>query len=102
MDPIVSKPRIVLPDNGAIVAKTPGGGIAGRTGASEPFTLGSASCTLGEIYDDSGTMKMRAVSPTQNVTVLNMVTAAIAGDEWIQAKKINGQWVVDVEECEGS
>lgn len=86
----------------AIVCKTPSGGIPARNSGSEPHTLGSASCTLGEVYDDSGTIKMRSVSPAASETVYNTVESAVAGNTWIQAKKINGFWCVDVEDCSGS
>lgn len=89
-------PRETQPQS--FVYQTPPGGIPARSGA----VCGKASCALGELYVDGSDIKIRAVSPAVMHDIVNMVEAAIAGDEWIQVKLINGQRVIDVENCGGN
>lgn len=92
--------RMYRPTGGMvnIIAKTPVGGIAARTG-SGPWTPGVATCTLCEQYDDGGTWKIREKSPTEDVVVYNSSPHALAASAPIQAKPIGGKYYVDVAEC---
>ena len=95
-----SIPNIIASGGGTetTLAKTPGGGIAGSTGTG-PWTLGNATCTKCEVYDDSGTIKAREISPAVNITVYNSTDQTIAASVLIQCKKINGRWFVDAASC---
>lgn len=83
-------------ENGAIIAYTPSGGIAARSGT----TAGSASCAVYRV-DDAG--ELVAVNDNQgnaaSVTVYHIGAAAIGGSRYIQAKRASGQWVADMEDC---
>lgn len=86
-------PRITI----GWIFKTPGGGIAARSGT----TPGSASCTpyyidtdgptLTELTDDAGA--------SQTVTVYHIGADTIAGDVYIMAKEVYGVLVADMEDC---
>ena len=81
----------------ALVFETPSGGIPARSGS----TCGAANCTpyyidqnkdLVELTDNSGT--------SQTFEVLHIGATAIAGDTYIQVKKIGMHLVADMEDCE--
>ena len=93
VDPTGRKSRVE-----ALLFLTPGGGIAARTGTG-PWTPGVASCSRCEYYLDSGTLKIRVVSPTESIEVVNTVGVAIGASRLIQAKLINGRWTMDVDDC---
>ncbi len=69
------------------------------SGTSSPWTLGVATCTVCEIYLDASTVKVRTTSETD--LVYNMTKTAVAANTLIQAKMIDGYWVIDTEDCEG-
>lgn len=80
-----------------LVFQTPSGGIPGRSGS----TCGAANCTpyyidenkaLVELSDNSGT--------SQTFEVLHIGATAIAGNTYIQVKKIGMHLVADMEDCE--
>jgi len=85
-----------IPLGSGAIFLTPSGGIAARSGSSSPWTPGSANCTLCELYDDSGTTKIRTTDTV--LTVFNMA-GLIGGNKLVQAKLINGEWFVDVDPC---
>lgn len=80
----------------AIMAVTPAGGIAARTDNTIPLTFPSATC-----FRLDGVTGNYA-SPAEEVTVYNMTNVVIAGQSLIQAKKIDGRWFVDVDNCGGA
>lgn len=94
---VILHQRVMGSKSGGAIFLTPGGGIGARSGSSSPWTPGTATCTLCEYYDDSGTIKIRTTSTT--ATVYNMVPASIGAGKLIQAKLIGGRWTVDVEPC---
>lgn len=72
------------------ILKTPGGGIAARTGVA----CGSATCT--EYYvDGSGDIVVTGGS----YTVFNIFGSAIGPDAYITAKLVRGKWIADAEDC---
>jgi len=74
---------------------TPTGGIPARSGS----TLGQANCT--KVRIDAFVL---TTLTGQTNAVGNMATEDVGEDVYIQAVKINGQWVANWEECppEGS
>lgn len=80
---------------GTGLAKSPSGGIAARSG----ITVGVGTCTLAELYDDSGTIKIREKSPTQSVLIYNTTQVVIGASMWIHWKTDGGYKVVDVDDC---
>jgi hypothetical protein len=90
---IVQQDHVMIPTEGtstARVAKTSAGGISGRIGS----VPGSATVTLQTRNGITG-----AYEDDVAVTALNMVTGSVAGSTFIQVKKIEGEWTVDVEDC---
>jgi hypothetical protein len=83
---------------GTGLAKTPSGGIPARSS----ITAGVATCTIAELYDDSGTIKIREKSPTQSVSIYNTTGVSVTGSAWIHWKTDGGRKVVDVDDCPGS
>lgn len=100
------RPRQLQPQLGTVqpevqthgfIFQTPGGGISALSGS----TAGSAECTpyyinpetgvLTELTDDSGA--------SQTKTVYHIGPDAVAGSIYIQAKRIYGVLVADVEYC---
>jgi len=77
------------------VAKTPSGGIPARSG----ITLGVATCTLGETYDDGGVIKIREATPTTTALIYNSTSIATSGSAWIHWKLENGRRLIDVDDC---
>lgn len=75
------------------VAKTPSGGIPARSGV----TLGVATCTLGETYDDGGVIKIRETATTAQI--YNSTSIATSASAWIHWKIENGRRLVDVDDC---
>lgn len=83
----------------AIICLPPEAGIPAASGD----TPGFATCTLYEFYDDAGTIKTQAVSPTATEVVYNTVETPIGvgGTKIVQAKKNQqGYYMVDVDNCE--
>lgn len=81
--------RSPIPTPRAIIAKTPGGGIAARSGK----TPGSATCDIFYI-DTSGTATL--TDSTYNETVYNLTDTAIPGDAYIHVgQERYGKFVVD-------
>jgi len=80
----------------AVIALTPGGGIAARSGT----TAGSANCTFYRV-NSSGTLTTVKDNAGSDITatVYNIAGSAIAGSAYIQAKYIYGEWIADFEDC---
>lgn len=83
---------------GTGLAKTPSGGIPARSS----ITAGVATCTLAELYDDSGTIKIREKSPTESVEIYNSTSVTISGGAWIHWKTDGSYKVIDVDDCSSS
>lgn len=83
---------------GTGLAKTPSGGIPARSS----ITAGVATCTLAELYDDSGTIKIREKSPTESVSIYNSTSVTISGSAWIHWKTDGSYKVIDVDDCNGT
>lgn len=97
-----SKPRIFISQDDMAIFKTPTGGIPALTGTSTPWTPGVAEgCIKCEYYLDGSTVKIREISG-DDTTVYNMTKTAVEELTLIQAKRINGYWTVDVEDCGGA
>lgn len=73
----------------SILAKTPSGGIPAATG-SGPYTWGSAACTP---VSSDGTVGSGSVS------IVNIVSQAIAANVVVMAAKVGSIYVVDVASC---
>lgn len=82
---------------GTGLAKTPSGGIPARS----TITVGVATCTIAELYDDAGTIKIREKSPTESVSIYNTTGVTISGNAWIHWKTDGSYKVIDVDDCSG-
>lgn len=90
----------------AVVATGPKGGklflttttITAKTGTSSPWTAGTGTGTMCEIYNDSGTKKLRTLTGFSE-TLLHFGDDAIASGRLVQCKVVDGEWVVDVDYC---
>lgn len=82
--------------NNGIIAKTPAGGIAARSGT----TCYSESCEVYRI-NDSDTLVNVLDNDGNNlsVDVYHMGSSAVQGSVYIQAKYVYGKWVADMEDC---
>jgi hypothetical protein len=79
------------------VAKTPSGGIPGRSGD----VCGSADCDLYWIKDDGTlTEAKNADDETIKVEVFNMFSEDVGGSAFIQFKDVHGIAAVDAEDCD--
>ena len=87
------------PGSSAFIYLTGGSGIGAATGSSTPWTPGSATCTKCEVYDDSGTIKIRTTSPAETDTIYNSTNKTIAASVLIQVKRIGGYLFVDTASC---
>jgi hypothetical protein len=76
----------------------PSSGIPAMTGTSSPWTPGVQSCTRLEYYLDGSTVKIRTTSLSEDV--YNPSQTAVTAGNMIQAKKIEGKWTVDTEDCD--
>lgn len=76
-------------DGSSLVAKSPGGGIAARSGT----TVSSATCT---VWQRSGTTLS---ATTQTITVYNLSTTAVGNTVYIVATMTNIGWVAVWEDC---
>ncbi len=78
---------------GALLCRTPGGGIPASSGTGFPYTPGSASCDVcawsGSTLVDAG----------WNLAVYNTSRTPISGNELIQVKFVGGRAVSDFEDC---
>ena len=72
------------------IARTGSGGISARSGS----TAGSASCSLFRMGSDGGLTDTNA-----NITVFNPFALPVAASVYILCKRVDGQWVVDAEDC---
>lgn len=81
--------------SGAGLALTPSGGIPARSG----ITVGVATCTLAELYDDAGVVKIRQKSPAESVLIYNTTAVNVSGAKWIHWKMDGGYRIVDVDDC---
>lgn len=75
--------------NTSLVMKSPGGGIAARSGT----TVSSATCT---VWERSGTTLSAG---TRTETVYNLSTTAVAATVFIVAEWTNIGWVAVWEDC---
>lgn len=91
--PVVRVAGAVVPvmECTSVVAYTPSGGIAARSGS----TVSSASCT---VYDRSGST-ISASSPSRSVAVYNLSTTAVAASVYIVATLTNIGYVAVWEDC---
>ena len=80
---------------GTGIAKSPAGGIAARSGD----VVGVATCTLAELYDDAGVVKIREKSPAESVLIYNTTAVNVSGAKWIHWKMDGGYLLVDVADC---
>jgi hypothetical protein len=72
------------------IARSPSGGIAARSGVS----AGSASCDLFQLGGNGDLIDTGA-----NITVYNPFALPVGGSVYILCKRVDGQWVVDAEDC---
>lgn len=77
---------------GGAMLRTQSVGIAAMVGD----TPGMATCDMWG-FQDATTIADAA----KEVDVYNIFSTAIAGNTYITAKRINGRWVVDAEDCPG-
>ena len=84
-----TEPHRKIFSNG-IIAQTPSGGIAARSGT----TVSSAECT--PVYIDGTTLTTYG---SGTITVYNIAASAIAGTTYITAKLVGTNWVADAEDC---
>jgi hypothetical protein len=85
---------VVFPETGKVARAGPSG-IPARTGT----TLGSGDVTLYDIGDDG------ELAEGPEDTAYNLATGdegAVAGDAFIQVKRVDGKWLVDWEHCSSS
>lgn len=75
--------------NHCILAYTPGGGIAARSGT----TVSSANCTV--YYNDNGTL----TSASFTVPIYNLSTTAVAGSSYVLAVLAGGTLFCNWEDC---
>lgn len=79
-----------------IIAYTPSGGIAARSGTSP----GKATCDVYRIDDSETLVNVKDnEGNNESVTVYHIGSSAVQGNTYIQAKLIYGMWVVDMEDC---
>jgi hypothetical protein len=80
-----------------LVFKTPASGIPAMSGT----TPGKAYCPA--YFIDPATSQLVTVTDNAGVAmsfdVYHLGTTAIPANEWIQAKRVYGAWIVDVQYC---
>ncbi len=69
----------------------------GAFGRELAMDAGIGSGNMLECYDDAGTIKLRTTGVI--VTLKHAATAAIASGRIVQAKLVDGRWLVDVDYC---
>lgn len=82
----------------ACLLQTPGGGIPARSGT----TAGSADCTpyyIDTANSDTITEMTDEDGASQTLKIYNVAGLPVAGNVYIQAKRINGVLIVDMEDC---
>lgn len=80
-----------------LVFKTPTGGIPARSG----LVPGKASCpaySIDPLTFELVTVKDNAGADV-SMDVFHLGITAIPANEWIQAKRVYGAWIVDVQYC---
>lgn len=80
-----------------LVFKTPSGGIPAMSG----LTPGKASCKA--YFIDKSVPEVKNVLDNAggevSLDVYHLGDTAIPADEWIQAKRVYGAWIIDVQYC---
>jgi hypothetical protein len=77
--------------NEGLLGKTSSTGIPARTGANCGKAEDVVACYIG----DDGTI----IETSDNFTVYNPFGSAIGNSVFITVKRINGNWVIDSEDC---
>jgi hypothetical protein len=72
----------------ARIARTGPSGIPARSGD----TVGVGDVTLYSLDGES-------LVPGADDTAINLAAAAVAGDVYVQVKRVSGRWCVDFEDC---